>query len=73
MSDKPRHVHTQNEMLKKVLILESHLCVVLLNVTKYLHALRCVYTIYSCTVVCFEMGTSSYSLFVLARYYRHGS
>jgi len=58
---------------RKVLILESHLYVVSVNVRKYLHALRCVHIIYSCTVVCFVMGTSSYSLFVFARYYRHDS
>jgi len=59
--------------VKKVLILEIHLYVVLVNVRKYFHALRYVQIIHSCTVVCFVMGTSSYSLFVFARYYRHSS
>jgi len=59
--------------IKKVLILENHLHLVLVNVRKYLHALKCLHIIYSCTVICFVMGISSYSLFVFARYYIHGS
>jgi len=59
--------------IKKVLIMENHLHLVLVNVGKYLNELKWLHIIYSCAVVCFVMGTSSYSLFVLARFYIHNS